>query len=140
MVSQGGHGEFYLLISNEKIRDHLFDLLQRNRYRPEVKAGLNELSSALKDRHDAIVLLDNESVAIFGVGIFVKIKAAAPDSRIILLCEQTHRELVKEAMEYGSYGCILEPYAEWEVLTMVRHILSDTQPRKRRPGKGRKKS
>jgi DNA-binding NtrC family response regulator len=139
MASQSGYIVFHLLVSNEKLREYLFDLLRKNRYRPQVRTRLDELLSALKGAHDAIVFLDTEAVAIYGVGIYSKIKAAVPGSRIILLCDQSHRDLIKEAMEQGSYGCILEPYAEWEVLTIVRHILSDIQPRKQKPGKSKKK-
>jgi DNA-binding NtrC family response regulator len=140
MRSQSGEIVFRLLISNEKIRAYLFDLLQRNQYRPQVSAGFDELLSALKGSQDAIVFLDSEAVVIYGAGIYSKIKATVPGGRIILLCDQAHREFVKVAMEHGSYGCILEPYAEWEALTIVRHILSDMQPKRRRPGKSRKKS
>jgi DNA-binding NtrC family response regulator len=128
MGSRGGHIVFHLLVSNERIRDHLYELLRRNQYQPRVSAGLDELLGALKGRHDAIVLLDSEAVAIYGLGIYAKVKAALSGNRIILLCDQAHRDLIQEAMQQGSYGCILEPYAEWEVLTMVRHILSDIRP------------
>jgi DNA-binding NtrC family response regulator len=140
MMVQSGHVIFHLLIANEKIRGHLFELLQRNRYQPRVRAGLDELLIAIKGTRNVIVFLDSEAVAIHGVGIYSKIKAAAAGSRIILLCDQPHRDLIQEAMEHGSYGCILEPYAEWELLTIVRHILSDIQPRGRGAGKSRKKS
>jgi DNA-binding NtrC family response regulator len=140
MASQSGHIVFHLLVANEKIRNYMFELLQRNRYRPKVRAGLVELLNALKGGGDAIVFLDSEVVAIYGVSIYSKIKADVPDKRIILLCDQAHRDLIKEAMQHGSYGCILEPYAEWEVLTIVRHILADIQPKRRRSGRSKKKS
>ena len=140
MASQSGHIVFHLLVSNEKIRNYMVELLQRNRYRPKVRAGLVELLNALKGGGDAIVFLDSEAVAIYGVSIYAKIKADVPDKRIILLCDQAHRDLIKEAMQHGSYGSILEPYAEWEVLTIVRHILSDIRPKRRRSGRSKKKS
>jgi len=140
MASPSGYIVFYLLVSNEKIRDYLFDLLHSNAYQPKVVTSLAELLGALKGRGDAIVILDTQSVAIYGVSIYAKIKAAVPGKRVILLCDQAHRDLIKEAMQHGSYGCILEPYAEWEVLTIVRHILADMQPKKRKSGKRKKKS
>ena len=140
MTSQSGYIVFYLLLSNEKIRDYLRDLLQRSRYHPKLMASLDELINGLKRGDEAIVFLDNEAVGIYGVSIYSKIKAAVPRKKIILLCDQAHRSLIKEAMQYGIYGCILEPYAEWEVLTMVRHVLSDMQPRKKKSRKSKKKS
>jgi hypothetical protein len=43
--------------------------------------------------------------------------------------------LIKEAMELGVYACILSPFEEWEVLTMIRNVL--TVKKKRRPKKPR---
>jgi hypothetical protein len=30
-------------------------------------------------------------------------------------------------MEIGGYGCIMAPYAEWEVIAMIRHIKAKAQ-------------
>jgi hypothetical protein len=114
--------------------------LRTNRYQPQVRSGLDELLDALQGSHNPIVFLDTEAVVTYGTGIYSKIKAAVHGGRIILLCDQAHRHLIRVAMEYGSYGSILEPYAEWELLTMVKHILSDSPPVKRRPGKSKKQS
>ena len=27
-------------------------------------------------------------------------------------------------MQFGVYGCVLAPYDEWEILTMVKHLLT----------------
>jgi DNA-binding NtrC family response regulator len=131
---------FNLLILNEKIRDHLFRLLRTNRYQPEVRTGLDELLDALKGSHNPVVFLDTEAVVIYGAGIYSRIKAAAHWGRIILLCDQAHRHLIQVAMEQGSYGSVLEPYAEWELLTIVKHILSDSPPVERRSGESKKQS
>jgi hypothetical protein len=51
-------------------------------------------------------------------------KVACPGIRIVLLCDKSHhehRDIVKEAMDLGIYACLLAPFAEWEVLAMVRH-------------------
>jgi DNA-binding NtrC family response regulator len=140
MPYEGRNIPFDLLLANEQTRCYLFDLLRRNGYEPRLRIGLDDLLSAIKGRRATVVFLDSETITIYGVGIFQKIKAAAPSNRMILLCDQAHRRLIKEAMDCGSYGCILEPYAEWEILTLVRHSLSDMKSRRRKPGVSRKKS
>ena len=52
------------------------------------------------------------------------INVACPGCNAILLCDQDHRVLIKEAVELGVYACILAPYEEWEVLTMIRNIIA----------------
>ena len=38
------------------------------------------------------------------------------------------RELIKEAMDLGVFACILAPYEEWEVMTIIRKTLARRQP------------
>ena len=35
-----------------------------------------------------------------------------------------HINSFKQAVELGVYACILAPYEEWEVLTMIRNIIA----------------
>lgn len=129
-----------LLTSNQEIHRHLRDLLDKNKYEAVSVSGLDELIDKLKPMKDVIVLLDAETISIYGLGIYSRIRSVSPGCRMILLCRQAHRDFIKEAMALGVYGCIVEPFAEWEVLTMLKHILSDIQPKKRRPARKRKKT
>jgi len=47
-----------------------------------------------------------------------------PGCNAILLCDQDHRDFIKDTVEHGVYACILTPYDEWEVLTMIRNIIA----------------
>jgi len=61
-------------------------------------------------------------------------KVACPRCRIVLLCDKRHhehRDIVKEAMDLGIYACLLAPFAEWEVLAMVRHSQAAKPPGRR---------
>ncbi|MEJ2673164.1 MAG: hypothetical protein P8168_13385, partial [Deltaproteobacteria bacterium] len=43
---------------------------------------------------------------------------------VVLFCDktlETHRKIIKEAMEIGIYACLLPPYEDWEILTMVSY-------------------
>jgi DNA-binding NarL/FixJ family response regulator len=72
----------------------------------------------------AIVIMDFEVVNTCGVRIYSRINVACPGCNAILLCDQDHRDLIKEAVEHGVYACILAPYEEWEVMTMIRNIIA----------------
>ncbi len=128
-----------LLMSNKEIHLHLRDLLEKNEYTAISASGFDELVEKLKTMQDVIVLLDGDAVSIYGPSIYSRITSLSRGCRMILLCRQPHRRFIKEAMAFGVYGCILEPFAEWEVLTMLKHILSDIQPKKRKPSRKRKK-
>jgi DNA-binding NtrC family response regulator len=111
-----------VLIANEKIRSYILGLCKRNNFHPLIGADLEELINSFKTRHSSIVMLDYEVVKSYGARIYSRINVACPGCNAILLCDQDHRDLIKEAVEHGVYACILAPYEEWEVLTMIRNI------------------
>ena len=43
---------------------------------------------------------------------------------MILLCDksrETNRQILQEVMQMGVYACLIPPYEDWEVLTMVSY-------------------
>ena len=125
----------FILAANEDIRNHVLELCEKNNYHPALATDLDELVRQAKRPQSVIVLLDYEMVSTYGARIYSRINVACPKCSVILLCDQAHRELIKEAMELGAYASILAPYEEWEVLTMIRNIL--TGKKKKRPKKSR---
>ena len=123
------------MVANDEVRNYIMELCEKNNYRSLINADLEELTERTKRMRSAIVLIDYEVVKTYGARIYSRINVACPRCSVILLCDQANRELIKEAMELGAYASILEPYEEWEVLTMVRNIL--TGKKKRRPKKSR---
>ena len=127
----------FILAANGDIRNHVLELCEKNNYHPAVATDLEELVRQAKRPQSVIVLLDHEMVNTYGARIYSRINVACPECSVILLCDQANRELIREAMELGAYASILAPYEEWEVLTMIRNIL--TGKKKRRIKKSRKK-
>ena len=113
-----------VLITNESIRSYVIDLCKRNNLHPLISADLEELVKRIKKMRGAIVIMDYEVVNSYGRRIYSRINVACPGCKAIMLCDQDHRDLIKEAVEHGVYACILAPYEEWEVLTMIRNIIA----------------
>ena len=114
----------HVLIANEKIRSYVIGLCERNNLHPLIDADLEELVNKIKKMSSAIVIMDYQVVNNYGARIHSRINVACPGCNAILLCDQEHRGLIKQAMELGVYACILAPYEEWEVLTMIRNIIA----------------
>jgi DNA-binding NtrC family response regulator len=127
--------DVFLLVANDDIRHYIRELCEKNNYHPLITVDLEELAKKTKRIRSAIVFIDYEMVNTYGARMYSRINVACPGCDVILLCDQAHREFIKEAMELGAYASILAPYEEWEVLTMIRNIL--TAKRKRRPKKSR---
>lgn len=115
-----------LLILNPQIRRHLREILERNGFQPIILSPLNP-SGSLIDCEQAVIFIDWEAEVQFGSAIIRKIKTACPSGGIIFLYDREHRSLIREVMDLGVYGCILDPYDEWEVLTMIKHLLTKRQ-------------
>ena len=115
---------FSVLVLNDEVRSHILNLLRKNEHFSVGIVPLDELINPSKRESNAIILIDCEGVLAYGVTIISKLKTSCPECKLILLCSQAHRSMIKRVMELGAYGCIIEPYQEWEFLTMVRLILS----------------
>jgi PleD family two-component response regulator len=116
-----------LLVGNGRTRDYLSSLLSENNYSPLLMTDPEELLRSLRGKEFAIILIDCSAVSSFGTRILSKIKVSCRLCRIIIfcdkehLCDKRHRELIKEILTIGVYACILAPYIEWEVLSMVSY-------------------
>ena len=125
--------DVFLLVANDDIRRYISELCEKNNYHPLITFDLEELATKTKRMHSGIVFVDYEVVNTYGARMYSRINVACPSCDVILLCDQAHRKFIKEAMELGVYASILAPYEEWEVLTIIRNIL--TGKKKRRPKK-----
>jgi len=118
------HIPILVLIANKKVRNYVMGLCKRNNLNPLIGADFEELIKKIKKLRSAIVIMDYEVVNTYGVRIYSRINVACPGCNAILLCDQKHRGLIQQAVELGVYACILAPYEEWEVLTMIRNIIA----------------
>jgi DNA-binding NtrC family response regulator len=124
-----------ILVLNETIRQHLLDILKRNQFKPVVIANPGELAAELKERTSRVIFIDYEAETQYGPAIIMNIKAASKEGGIIFLYDKDHRNLIQEVMQLGVYGCIVAPYDEWEILTMVKHLLAKKTAKLDRPRK-----
>lgn len=115
---------FSVLVLNDEVRAHILSMLRKHENFNVGIATLDELIVPPQKEADSIILIDCQGVLEYGVTVISKLKASCPSRKLILLCSQAHRHMIKRVMELGAYGCVVEPYEEWEFLTMVRLILS----------------
>ena len=123
-----------LLVADSQSRDFLVHLLEAQEYSPRALGNPAEALQALKGQAQATVFVDCQTVSTYGPGLYAKMKVACPRCRVVLLCDKSHlehRDIVKEAMDLGIYACLLAPFADWEVLAMVRHSQGARPPGRR---------
>jgi DNA-binding NtrC family response regulator len=113
-----------ILVVQESLRHSLSTFLRENGYLPQVASNPLDVMQLLRKKQCATVFVDGEAVGTYGPGICSKFKVACRYCRVVLLCDkslESHRQLIKETMEIGIYACLLLPYENWEVLTMVSY-------------------
>jgi DNA-binding response OmpR family regulator len=113
-----------IMVLHEPLRHSLVDLLQENGFAPSVAANPQEVMQLLRKKKCATVFVDGEALKIYSPVTCAKFKVACQYCRVILLCDksqESHRQIIREAMEIGVYACLLPPYEDWEVLTMVSY-------------------
>ena len=115
----------FLWVSREEIRAHALEALSHVGAPTESVESFSALVDRLAETSRGIVILDSGAVHQHGPTIYGCLRAACKTCRVILLCALDSRGLIREAMEAGVYGCVVEPYAPWEIQTMVRHIVAD---------------
>ncbi len=141
MIRSASPDDLFLLVADSQPREFLVNFLEAQGYAPRVLEHPGEMVKTLKRTQQATVFVDCLIVGTYGPGLYAKIKVACPGCRIVLLCDKSHhehRDLVKEAMDLGIYACLLAPFAEWEILAMVRQSQVARQPG-RRQSRGREK-
>ncbi|MBI4795928.1 MAG: hypothetical protein HY790_08855 [Deltaproteobacteria bacterium] len=127
LIPQDKSTPILLLVSDHQTRKYLWTVLMENHYSPLLIGDQKELLRVLKKNQFAIVLIDCGAVNVYGARIISKIKVACRHGRIIIFCDKAHlgdsqhRELIKEILKIGVYACILAPYKEWEVLSLVSY-------------------
>ena len=117
-----------MFVGNQKVRHNILELCKKNNYYPIIANDPEQLIKKIRVMSRAIVFMDHEVVNNYGARIYSRINVACSGCDILLLCDQAHRDLIKEAMELSVYACILAPFEEWEVLTMIRNILAKKKP------------
>ena len=131
---QNEHTVILLLLVDAETRSYMLRICRENKYQYHKVVDPIELVQTIEKQGSAIVFVDYEAVSKYGARIYSRVKVACPSCNIILLCDQDHQSFIKEAMEHGAYACIMSPYEEWEVLTMIRNIIAKKKLRGRKKG------
>jgi PleD family two-component response regulator len=127
LIASKNSSPILLLISDHQTRNYLWKLLVENHFSPRLMADQEELLRVLKENQFSVVLIDCGAVSCYGARIISKIKVVCQRGRIIVLCDKTHlcdsrhRGLIKEILAIGVYACIVAPYEEWEVFSLVTY-------------------
>lgn len=125
MILHTAPPKFFVLVFSKEVRDVILCLLRKREYPCVEVDTLEDLLGRLVGIEESIVFIGSDAVMAYGAGIAFKLKTSCRGCKLILLCSLAHRKIIKSVMDLGAYGCIVEPYPEWEIVSMIKPILID---------------
>lgn len=127
----------FLMLKTPKIVEHFNSLLRKMMWKVNVCVHTSELFDKISSVSKAIVFLEDAVSQEEGTNIYGEILHRCRNAKIVLVCKRNRRNLVKDMIEKGGYGSIIEPYDPWEVTTMVKHLITDLTEEQQPPdGRG----
>jgi len=115
----------FLLMKTPDVINHFNTLFHKVSWNATLCKNPSMLFDRIKDIRRAIIFVEDVISQREGVHLYEEILERCPEAKIILVCKQSHRLLIKDMIEKGGYGSIVEPYDPWEITTMVRHLIAD---------------
>jgi DNA-binding NarL/FixJ family response regulator len=91
-----------------------------------VSDGLQAVEKAQELQPD-LILMDIGMPGINGIEAARRIRAVAPNSKIIFLTQESSPEVIQEAKSLGASGYVLKIDAETDLLTAVQVVLQGKQ-------------
>jgi len=91
-----------------------------------VSDGLQAVEKAQELQPD-LILMDIGLPGINGIEAARRIRAVAPNSKIIFLTQESSPEVIQEAKSLGASGYVLKIGAETDLLTAVQVVLQGKQ-------------
>jgi DNA-binding NtrC family response regulator len=113
-----------LIIDEEqRNRDFLQTLLEKRGYKVTVLEDAYRVEGILRKETFNIIFLDINTVGIRNTGLLSHIKRQCPNSYIILITSKRGDEFIKDAMDFGAYGCVCKPFNVDEILTLTKYLI-----------------
>ncbi|MEJ5300038.1 MAG: hypothetical protein WHS38_03520 [Thermodesulforhabdaceae bacterium] len=115
----------FFLVKTPEVVTHFNALFHKVNWKVTFCDSPLDLFDHIKTVEKAIIFVEGAVSLEEGPALYDEILKRCPEAKIILVCSQAHRKLIKDMIEKGGYGSILEPYDPWEITTMVKHLMAD---------------
>jgi DNA-binding NtrC family response regulator len=103
-------------------RGFLHELLEKEGYSISTVEDISHLATLLEENAYDVVFVNFQACGKECRSLYRDIETTNPDTRIILVVTEGNREIVREAMDSGVYGCVRYPFNKDEVLTITKHV------------------
>ncbi|WP_443946974.1 response regulator [Pedobacter sp. AW1-32] len=108
-------------LNNEVIAKRISNILTESKYLPIVNNDGNKVMEMLRKQEIDLVICGSELSGLGGMGV-LKLKNKFIDTSnisFIMLIDQDDRDLMRECMELGADGMLLNPFKDVELLNQI---------------------
>jgi DNA-binding NarL/FixJ family response regulator len=92
----------------------------------EVSDGLEAVPQAVELKPD-LILLDIGLPTLNGIAAARQIREVVPDSKIIIVSQESSPDVVQEALNLGARGYVVKTRAASDLMTAVKAVLEGRQ-------------
>lgn len=121
--TEGGTGLSIIILDDEPIVcKRLKPTLQRKGYEVETFSDGPQALARLEERVFDIVITDLKMGTIDGMHVLENVKAAHPDTQVIIISGFATLETAKESFRKGAFDFVAKPFKINEILECVKRI------------------
>lgn len=121
--------KIFLIEEDERERDMLESILHRERCKIHSIGFSRTIMQVLKQESPFdLILLGFRSSAISGVKVFRALAKEAPHTPIVIFCDLTNQETIKELKSYGAKHLLSKPITVKSVLFAVSQAARRDNP------------
>ncbi len=102
--------------------------LERKGFQVTTAQSSSECMHAVTEKRFQIILMDYRMPAVDGIQTLKQVKQVRPDVGVILMSAYTSQELVKKAVEQGSFACVKKPFDTEQLLSTIDQCLKSRKP------------
>ncbi len=115
----------FVFIPTRSVRKHFLGVLNEIGHNAVVIESAPSLLDQIAQVQRSVVFIEGVISRKEGRSLYNAILRRCPGAKIVLVCSRGDRGLIKDVIEQGGYGSVVEPYDAWEIGTMVKHLITD---------------
>jgi len=117
--------DFNLLVVDDEriIRESLYEILRIEGYQAHMASSAEEALEMMRDKKFDIILTDLKLPKMTGIGLLEEVKAASPETEVILITGYGSIESAVEAVKKGAYNYITKPVNDEEIKSCILKII-----------------
>jgi CheY-like chemotaxis protein len=121
-------GKILIADDEKEIRELFIDSLQRHGYTVVSAEDGKEAIERIKEGDVSVAFLDIRMPGMNGIDALKQIRELSPKTQVIMITGYSQDETVEQALELGSFLCLMKPFKVQDVLGLMDVLGANDEP------------